>query len=526
MAINLLLWAVSFYVLLGSSLLFVSYIVLINILILLCALQYGGMHRLAGQLFIGISCISLLVIDDGLTGSPSTGIEFLYIANILYIIAFYMEKLYIEYYVTLICTATVFALVNYTPWTPHLVAGVQYEVPVSIRLLVFTLTAGIIIYRFVVFLRSTMNFFLATQLQQSETEVLFNNVEESICMMDRNLRIIRFNKSYERLFEYHYGFPPDIGIPFPSSFDFPGRDDVVSYDIIQRVLAGESLIEEYTTTPDEVAVIYEVSFFPIMSAHAKGTEVDKIAIICRDITTRRRLEMDIVYSQVGLLEMIAHDLKAPLGMIKSVNSLSAKDVEGYQEFIDKTSAQAIASINNILAFSRYLSNSNTPGFINQDLHQVLSDKVNELAPHARMHGQELLLEMSLSRMYVKMNKEAFGRAIGNLITNAVKFSPQAGQIRIGVARHPSDKDKVAISVSDEGMGIPEHLRDHLFEKFTTAGKKGVHGEESFGLGLYISSIIIKMHGGKLELDKKRRKGATFIITLPLSRYATASALSE
>ncbi len=522
MAINLVLWAIAFYLLLGFTPLLLCYIIVINIVILLSALQYGANHRLAAQLFVVISCISLYIIDDGLTGTPVTGIEFLYVANILYIVAFYMEQLYVEYYISLVSTAAVFALVNYTPWTAHLASSVPTNVPVSIRLLVFTLTSGVIVYRFVVFLRSTMQSFLSSKIQQSETEILFNNIEESICMMDKNLRIIRFNKSYERLFEFHYRIKPAIGIPFPSSLDFPDRDDVVSYQLIQRVLAGEALIEEYTTNPEGKLVIYEVSFFPIMSSNTKAPEVDKIGIICRDITTRRRLEMDIVYSQVGLLEMIAHDLKAPIGMIKSVNSLSPEDPDGHKDFISKTSAQAISSINNILAFSRYLSNSSTPGFLNHDLYQVLQEKVDELAPHAQMHGQQLILHMPQNNMHVKMNKEAFGRAISNLINNAIKFSPQAGQICIDVERHPTEKDTAVIKVSDEGIGIPEHMRDHLFEKFTTAGKKGSHGEESFGLGLYISSIITKLHGGKLELDKTRRQGATFIITLPLVRYATAT----
>lgn len=516
MAISLAIWAIAFYILLGYNNIFLSYVVLVHVLILLCVLQYSGSRRLAAQLFIGASCFSLFVIDDGLIGTPVTGIELLYIANIMYMVAFYMERLFIEYYATILLTVAVFMAVNYTRWAPHLAASVTYNIPGYVRLLILPVATGVVVYRFIVFVRSTMLFLLNTRLEQSELEQLFNNVEEAICLVSRDLRLIRFNPAFVKLFKSIYRSEPNVGVQLPNTGMSSGPG-VIPLDIIYRVLDGEILMEEYHIELDDEHKILEVSFLPVLTPEYDIQKIERIGIISRDITTRRRQEMEIVYSQTGLLEMIAHDLKAPLGLIKSVNSMGPDDADGHKKFIAKTSEQALASINNVLAFSRYLGNSNSPGFFNENLHNILSDKIEEMEPYARMHGQELLLDMTYHNLYVKMNKEAFGRAIGNLINNAIKFSPVAGQIRIIVSLPLPERNKVVIKVSDQGVGVAEHLKDHLFTKFTTAGKKGIHGEESFGLGLYISSIILKLHGGKLELDKSQTKGATFVMEVPLLR---------
>ena len=201
-------------------------------------------------------------------------------------------------------------------------------------------------------------------------------------------------------------------------------------------------------------------------------------------------------------------------MIKNINSLSDDRENQYNKFIDKTCVQTIASIDNILAFSRYLVTSDTSGYINENIGKVLTEKAAEMDPNATINGQQLFVKIVEQDLYVRMNRDAFGRAIGNLISNSIKFTESEGEIHIRVMRE--GEHNVIIKVSDQGIGIPEEIRTHLFDRFSKAGRNGLRGETSFGLGLYISNVIIKLHGGNITLDTEQSVGTTFIIRLPLA----------
>lgn len=73
-----------------------------------------------------------------------------------------------------------------------------------------------------------------------------------------------------------------------------------------------------------------------------------------------------------------------------------------------------------------------------------------------------------------------------------------------------------IRVKDYGIGIPDHLKNLLFDQFSKAGRQGLKGEKSIGLGLYISKDIVEQHGGTLSLESEENKGSTFTISMPLA----------
>jgi len=112
---------------------------------------------------------------------------------------------------------------------------------------------------------------------------------------------------------------------------------------------------------------------------------------------------------------------------------------------------------------------------------------------------------------VNVNKEKFHRVMDNLISNAIKFSKENDSIEISLSR----ENKLAIIwVRDYGMGIPKELLPQLFDRFTKAGRAGIRGEQSTGLGLSIVKQIVERHKGKIEVDSVEGMGSTFKISLP------------
>jgi signal transduction histidine kinase len=98
----------------------------------------------------------------------------------------------------------------------------------------------------------------------------------------------------------------------------------------------------------------------------------------------------------------------------------------------------------------------------------------------------------------------------NLLNNAIKYSPQGGEIDVDVS---TKGNMVCITVTDHGIGIPLERRDRIFDRFYQAHAEGYHG--GMGLGLYVSRQIAELHGGKLYAEFPDEGGTRFVLELPL-----------
>jgi signal transduction histidine kinase len=106
----------------------------------------------------------------------------------------------------------------------------------------------------------------------------------------------------------------------------------------------------------------------------------------------------------------------------------------------------------------------------------------------------------------------------NLLSNAVKYSPEGGAIMVEIGR---ELDQAVVRIRDEGLGIPEDERGHLFERFFRTSVAKPYG--GVGLGLYISREIVTRMGGDIMLESSGGKGSVFRVTLPLQRVPATSA---
>jgi two-component system sensor histidine kinase VicK len=102
-------------------------------------------------------------------------------------------------------------------------------------------------------------------------------------------------------------------------------------------------------------------------------------------------------------------------------------------------------------------------------------------------------------LYARINTQRFHRVIDNLISNALKFSKNGTAIEVHL-RHKSSK--VFIEVTDHGVGIPKDMLPFVFERFTKAGRPGLQGEHSTGLGLSIARQIVENHAGEIDVDSE------------------------
>jgi signal transduction histidine kinase len=147
-----------------------------------------------------------------------------------------------------------------------------------------------------------------------------------------------------------------------------------------------------------------------------------------------------------------------------------------------------------------------------DAGAVCDDVLTAAGVH-KPHDIKLTLEHSATPVRVTADPDRLRQVVANLIDNAVKYSPDGGEISVRVT---SEGEAGAIEITDRGLGIPDDEHDRIFEKFYRLDPAMTNGVGGSGLGLYISRSLVRQMGGELDVQSTHRVGSTFRITLPLS----------
>ena len=150
-----------------------------------------------------------------------------------------------------------------------------------------------------------------------------------------------------------------------------------------------------------------------------------------------------------------------------------------------------------------------------DLVQTIRESIEEYQLTEEKTGKTFRFRTSSEPIYMYLDDYKFMQAINNLISNAIKFTPDGGEIVVDVEDKEKEKEKaVLITIADTGIGIPEKYHATLFEKFTRARRTGIKGEPSVGLGMSIVKTIVEWHQGKIWFQSQENKGTTFYLEVP------------
>jgi signal transduction histidine kinase len=217
-----------------------------------------------------------------------------------------------------------------------------------------------------------------------------------------------------------------------------------------------------------------------------------------------------------ILRTVAHDLRNPLGGVASLTSLMADENEYTDEqkelinLIKNTSNNSIELINEILDATESTQDKITKDKELVDINALLIHSVELLRFKAAEKKQQIILEVLDRPLELNISREKIWRVVSNLISNAIKFSSPDSSIYVDIT---DAGNKVIIFVKDSGIGIPDDIKDKVFNMFTDAKRAGTAGERSFGLGLSISKQIIENHHGKIWFESEAGKGTTFFVSL-------------
>jgi two-component system sensor histidine kinase VicK len=214
-----------------------------------------------------------------------------------------------------------------------------------------------------------------------------------------------------------------------------------------------------------------------------------------------------------VLGTVAHDLRNPIAAVESLAMMMEledidEDTQENLTMMRDSCVKARTIIDDLLDAARN-DNMNAFDTTRTELNKCLQDIVNTW----RIQQSNVVFISDEKAVYALINHEKFPRVIDNLISNAIKFSKETDNVEVHLTRQKND---IIIAVKDQGLGIPKALIPKLFERFSGAGRTGLRGEQSTGIGLSIAKEIIESHGGTITVESQEGKGSTFTITLPVA----------
>jgi signal transduction histidine kinase len=241
-----------------------------------------------------------------------------------------------------------------------------------------------------------------------------------------------------------------------------------------------------------------------------------------DITTRKETEeklKETMEMKSQFVSTVSHELRTPLTCIKEGVAIVSDGVAGeinekQKHFLDLASRninRLTALINDVLDFQKLDAGKMKLNLQENDVRQVAEEIYETMMLPAKNKDVELSLELDENLPKITFDRDRIIQVLTNLVSNAIKFTPQAGQVHLSFQQQ---NNELVIRVSDMGMGIPKEELPKVFEQFHRVQRPGKEIKGT-GLGLAIVKKIMILHGGRIEVESELDHGSTFSVFLPL-----------
>ncbi|MBM4330267.1 MAG: response regulator [Deltaproteobacteria bacterium] len=222
------------------------------------------------------------------------------------------------------------------------------------------------------------------------------------------------------------------------------------------------------------------------------------------------------------VSVASHELRTPLAAIKNAVQLILKGKTGtinetqvkFLSMAERNINRLMNILNDLLDISRIESGKMMMKFEEMDLRGLIDFIFSSFKPQADGKSIKLAMEISQEVPDVYGDRGKVEQILTNLVGNAIKFTPEGGEIVISVKPYDGDGNRVAISVKDSGPGIPSDQLDKIFEKFHQVEGSLQRSVGGTGLGLAITKGLVEAHQGKIFVESQVGQGSAFTFTLP------------
>jgi signal transduction histidine kinase len=280
-------------------------------------------------------------------------------------------------------------------------------------------------------------------------------------------------------------------------------------EVAERIEAGERSREEIALADGRSFDRYTA---PIRSE--EGEILGRVWHF-RDITVLK----EIGRMKDEFISGVSHELRTPLTSIRGALDLMVNGVMGdlppdamsLAKIAQSNCKRLVRLINDVLDIEKMESGEIPLRLELIGLESLVHQAVESMGPYGAELGVVFRIESSIQGARVRADADRLTQVLENLLSNAAKFTPEGGKVRVTLARHGDD---LRVCVIDRGPGIAPELHDRVFEKFAQIGTPGARRMEGTGLGLNIARAIVERLGGTIGFDSRRGAGSSFHFDLP------------
>ena len=333
---------------------------------------------------------------------------------------------------------------------------------------------------------------LSAEIAMRRLEASLDSLRSGLVLCDRSGRVVACNTAASELLQARHG-------------------EALVAGVIKELLEKARTGERVTTNVDlhaEPRRSYEVEAGPV---ERLGETLGAVALV-HDITEHHRIES----VRRDFVANVSHELKTPIGALSlladSLAADSQPEVAARLTGRMQIEIQRVAyTIDGLLTLALLEDESGRPDD-QVDIGAVVTAAADRISETAEQRDIKVIVSAGTDKVPVRGSRLHLESAVFNLLDNAVKFSEPGGRVDVGVE---ADQSTLAVSVTDEGIGIPATERSRIFERFYRVDRARSRNTGGTGLGLSIVRHVVLNHGGDVSVTSREGYGAQFTITLPL-----------
>ncbi len=303
--------------------------------------------------------------------------------------------------------------------------------------------------------------------------------------------------------------------------------------IFDKALAGETVMNQELIAGEigeSVPLTLSISAAPLHDAGLVQVRPIGVVALLNDVTANKQIEK----LKDEFVSIVSHELRSPLTAIKGYTQHLVRRIErrlrkmqleqekvisaaDLPESYDLRSLGIIQSqtdhlerlVNDLLDLSRVQWGKLHLQYSNFYLADVLAESVRSVQASAEQHT--IYLDIGVRDTTILADKLRMSQVVGNILDNAIKYSPRGGQVTIKLEKHEGD---YLVTITDQGIGISPEYLDHIFERFYRVRNTASRQYSGIGLGLYVTKAIIEGHGGRIWVTNNEGLGCTISFTIP------------
>lgn len=346
------------------------------------------------------------------------------------------------------------------------------------------------------------------ETQKSYKELIATLPKAIIVVNRENNRVIYCNNCFQEL----------VGINNARKILNRKLKSIISLNIDYKKLSKDNIAEVYfgkTKGSKEKNIELRLSNY--------NEDKEEIIMVLEDVTEKMKidkikneLERKKINDNIkkNFLANVSHDFKIPINVICSATQLETllinnNDIEGVKKYnsISKQNCLTLIKLtNNIIDMSKINSEYMVPALTRSDIVSFIEESVISLVEYARLSKISIIFDTDEEELYMKYDKELMERIILNLVSNAIKFTPEYGEITVEIR---NDENSIFIIVRDTGIGMDKVFCKEAFEKYSKNLELVGENVQGTGVGLYVVYNLVRLQKGEIWVDSEVGQGTEF-----------------